>query len=106
MDDFGTGYSSLSYFRKFPFDRIKIDRSFIADSDLNSESAVIVRTIAALGQALCIETTAEGIESTTQLNLVRQAGCTEGQGYLISRPRSAEDIYDFMAKLQRVGTAA
>ena len=50
--------------------------------DLNSESAVIVRTIAALGQALCIETTAEGIESTTQLNLVRQAGCTEGQGYL------------------------
>jgi diguanylate cyclase (GGDEF)-like protein len=106
MDDFGTGYSSLSYLRKFPFDRIKIDRSFIADSDLNSESAVIVRTIAALGQALCIETTAEGIESTTQLDLVRQAGCTEGQGYLISRPRSAEDIYDFIAKLQRVGTAA
>ena len=101
MDDFGTGYSSLSYLRKFPFDRIGIDRSFIADSDLNSESAVIVRTIAALGQALCIETTAEN-ESTTQLNLVRQAGCTEGQGYLISRTRSARDIYDFMAKLQRV----
>jgi EAL domain-containing protein (putative c-di-GMP-specific phosphodiesterase class I) len=106
MDDFGTGYSSLSYLRKFPFDRIKIDRFFIADSDSNPESAVIVRTIAALGQALCIETTAEGIESATQLNLVQEAGCTEGQGYLISRPCSAEDIYDFIAKLQRVGTTA
>ncbi len=106
MDDFGTGYSSLSYLRKFPFDRIKIDRSFIADSDLNSESAVIVRTIAALGQALGIETTAEGIETAAQLSLARQAGCTEGQGYLISRPGSAQELYEIIAKLQRVGTAA
>ena len=106
MDDFGTGYSSLSYLRRFPFDRIKIDQSFIAESTLNADSEVIVRTIAALGQALGIETTAEGIESVEQLELARRAGCTEGQGYLIGRPRSAAEAQEFLCEFQRVVTAA
>ncbi len=106
MDDFGTGYSSLSYLRRFPFDRIKIDQSFIADSDSNTDSAIIVRTIAALGDALGIETTAEGIETVEQLRLVQRAGCTEGQGYLIGRPRSALEIREFIGEFQRLVTAA
>ena len=106
MDDFGTGYSSLSYLRKFPFDRIKIDQSFIANSDSNADSAIIVRTIVALGEALGIETTAEGIESVKQLELVQRAGCTEGQGYLIGRPRSASKVLEFLDEYKRVVTAA
>src|SRR5204863_7272702 len=68
MDDFGTGYSSLSYLRSFPFDKIKIDRSFIKDIDRNRDSAVIIRAIASLGASLGIETTAEGIETEEQLD--------------------------------------
>ncbi len=88
MDDFGTGYSSLSYLRSFPFDKIKIDRSFIKDIDRNRDSAVIIKAIASLGTSLGIETTAEGVETEEQLDIVRRAGCTEMQGYLASRPRS------------------
>jgi diguanylate cyclase (GGDEF)-like protein len=106
MDDFGTGYSSLSYLRRYPFDRIKIDKSFIADVDSNDDSAVIVRTIAALGKALGMQTTAEGIETVDQLRLVQRAGCTEGQGYLIGGPRSAADALRFVSEYQRVVTAA
>ncbi len=106
MDDFGTGYSSLSYLRKFPFDRIKIDKAFIAEADTNADSAAIVRTIAALGKTLGIETTAEGIETVEQLKMVRRAGCTEGQGYLIGRARSAAEALKFIAEYQRVVTAA
>jgi diguanylate cyclase (GGDEF)-like protein len=106
MDDFGTGYSSLSYLRKFPFDRIKIDKSFIADADSNGDSAVIVRTIVALGEALGMETTAEGIETAEQLRAVQRAGCIEGQGYLIGRARSAADALKFINEYQRMVTAA
>jgi diguanylate cyclase (GGDEF)-like protein len=106
MDDFGTGYSSLSYLRKFPFDRIKIDQTFLADADSNADSAVIVRTIAALGEALGIETTAEGIETEAQLELARLVGCTEGQGYLISRPRSAVEAREFIGQFHQAATAA
>jgi diguanylate cyclase (GGDEF)-like protein len=106
MDDFGTGYSSLSYLRKFPFDRIKIDKAFIAEADTNDDSAAIVRTIAALGKTLDIETTAEGIETVEQLKLVRRAGCTEGQGFLIGRARPAAEAQKFFAEYQRVVTAA
>jgi diguanylate cyclase (GGDEF)-like protein len=106
LDDFGTGYSSLSYLRKFPFDRIKIDKSFIVDADSNADSATIVRTIAALGQALGIETTAEGIETLDHLKLVQRAGCTEGQGYLIGAARSAAEALKFIVEHQRVVTAA
>lgn len=106
MDDFGTGYSSLSYLRRFPFDRIKIDKLFLSDADTNADSAVIVRTIAALGEALGIETTAEGIETVAQLELARQVGCSEGQGYLISRPRSALEARKFIGQFQQAATAA
>ena len=93
LDDFGTGYSSLSYLRSFPFDKIKIDRSFIGDLTLAGEgSLAIVRSIARLGQSLGMETTAEGVETKGQLDLVRAEGCTEMQGYYFSEPRSAAEI--------------
>src|SRR5215218_8691788 len=92
MDDLGTGYSSLSYLRSFPFDKIKIDRSFIKDIERNRDSAVIIKAIAGLGTSLGIETTAEGIETREQLEIVRRAGCTEMQGYLASPPRPASDV--------------
>jgi diguanylate cyclase (GGDEF)-like protein/PAS domain S-box-containing protein len=106
MDDFGTGYSSLSYLRSFPFDKIKIDRSFIKDIDRNRDSAVIIKAIASLGASLGIETTAEGIETADQLELVRRAGCTEMQGYLVSPPRPAAEAADLIARFRREVVAA
>src|SRR6476619_6080495 len=106
MDDFGTGYSSLSYLRSFPFDKIKIDRSFIKDIDRNRDSAVIIRAIASLGASLGIETTAEGIETAEQLELVRRAGCTEMQGFLASPPRPAAEAAELIARFRRAVAAA
>ncbi len=106
MDDFGTGYSSLSYLRSFPFDKIKIDRSFISDLGRNRDSAAIVRAIANLGASLGIETTAEGIETDEQLELVRRAGCTGMQGYLTSPPRPASDVPELIARLRGEEAAA
>ena len=106
MDDFGTGYSSLSYLRSFPFDKIKIDRSFIADIDRNRDSAAIIRAIAELGASLGIETTAEGIETREQLDLVRRAGCTSVQGYLLSPPRPAVEAMELIARFCRDVAAA
>jgi len=95
MDDFGTGYSSLGYLRSFPFDKIKIDRSFVSGKSCTAESEAIIRAIAELGATLGIQTTAEGIETTQQMELARRAGCTEGQGYLISRPRPISELLHF-----------
>jgi EAL domain-containing protein (putative c-di-GMP-specific phosphodiesterase class I) len=106
MDDFGTGYSSLSYLRSFPFDKIKIDRSFIADIERNGDSEAIIRAIAELGASLGIATTAEGIETPEQLELVRRAGCTEVQGYLLSKPRAAGEVLDLIAGFGRKAVAA
>jgi diguanylate cyclase (GGDEF)-like protein len=106
MDDFGTGYSSLSYLRNFPFDKIKIDRCFTTDADRNRGGGAIIQAIATLGASLGVETTAEGIETADQLELVRRAGCTEVQGYLISRPRPASDLPDVIAKYRRDTIAA
>jgi diguanylate cyclase (GGDEF)-like protein len=92
LDDFGTGHSSLNYLRSFPFDRIKIDRSFIADTHRSGGGGAIVQAIAALGASLGIETTAEGIETSEQLEAMRVAGCTEVQGFLLSRPRPAAEL--------------
>jgi EAL domain-containing protein (putative c-di-GMP-specific phosphodiesterase class I) len=92
MDDFGTGYSSLSYLRKFPFDKIKIDQSFIRDLSSRPESMAIVRAVAGLGAALGIATTAEGVETLDQLKIVRAEGCTQVQGYLLGRPQPASTI--------------
>ncbi|HJE23620.1 MAG TPA: bifunctional diguanylate cyclase/phosphodiesterase [Methylorubrum populi] len=89
MDDFGTGYSSLSYLQKFPFDKIKIDQSFVRGMEGNAECGAIVRAIARLGASLGMRTTAEGVETTSQLDAIRAEGCTEVQGYLTGRPMPA-----------------
>ncbi|MGH9946765.1 MAG: sensor domain-containing protein [Pyrinomonadaceae bacterium] len=89
-DDFGTGYSSLSYLQNFPFDRLKIDRSFIDKMD-DPKSAAIVKTILMLGENLDIEVVAEGVETKAQLEHLKILGCKYGQGYLFSRPVSAID---------------
>jgi diguanylate cyclase (GGDEF)-like protein len=86
MDDFGTGYSSLSYLRSFPFDKIKIDRSFINDIAEKDESGAIVQAVTSLASRLNMATTAEGVETHAQLQIVESLGCTEMQGYLYSRP--------------------
>ena len=86
MDDFGTGYSSLSYLQKFPFDKIKIDRSFVQSLSAKPESIAIIRAIAALGRGFGMTTTAEGVENQEQLDQMRAEGCTEVQGYFYSKP--------------------
>src|SRR6478752_7747757 len=92
MDDFGTGYSSLSYLRKFPFDKIKIDRSFISGLTSKPDGEAIIRAIAGLGRSLGMTTVAEGVETPEQMQRIRLEGCTDVQGYLISKPVPAEDL--------------
>ncbi len=92
MDDFGTGYSSLSYLRSFPFDKIKIDRSFVKDLAANREAQAIIRSIVSLGRGLGVSITAEGVETEGELHCLRAEGCLEGQGFLFSRPRPNADI--------------
>jgi predicted signal transduction protein with EAL and GGDEF domain len=98
LDDFGTGYSSLSYLRRFPFDKIKIDRSFVHDLK-RADSAAIIEAVAELAAKLGMATTAEGVETAEQLALVRDKGCTEAQGYLISPPRPVAQVPAMLAAL-------
>jgi EAL domain-containing protein (putative c-di-GMP-specific phosphodiesterase class I) len=86
MDDFGTGFSSLSYLQKFPFDKIKIDGSFVTDLDHNGHSRAIVRAVLGLGRSLSIPVIAEGVETGAQLDLLQAESCNEVQGYLTGRP--------------------
>ena len=86
MDDFGTGYSSLSTLRSFPFDKIKLDRSFMTELDIAPQSAAIIRAVLALGESLAIPILAEGVETSSQLEFLRAEGCNEAQGYLLGRP--------------------
>jgi diguanylate cyclase (GGDEF)-like protein len=92
LDDFGTGYSSLSYLRSFPFDKIKIDRSFVREVTASANGAAIVRAIASLGASLGMETTAEGVETEEQLDLIRAEGCTEVQGFYFSPARPVGEL--------------
>jgi EAL domain-containing protein (putative c-di-GMP-specific phosphodiesterase class I) len=92
MDDFGTGYSSLSYLQSFPFDKIKIDRSFVKDIAESTGSLNIVRAVAALAKGLGMAATAEGVETQAQLDKIRGEGCSEMQGFLFSIPLPARDI--------------
>jgi EAL domain-containing protein (putative c-di-GMP-specific phosphodiesterase class I) len=92
LDDFGTGYSSLSYLRMFPFDKIKIDRSFVQELAKNEHSASIVSAVAGLGRSLRIGTVAEGVETEDQLVLIRAAGCTHAQGFLFGKPCAVEEL--------------
>jgi EAL domain-containing protein (putative c-di-GMP-specific phosphodiesterase class I) len=84
MDDFGTGYSSLSYLRSFPFDKIKIDRSFIRELGKDNDCMAIIRAVMRLGSSLGMITTAEGVETEEQLDILRAEGCMQVQGYLFS----------------------
>jgi diguanylate cyclase (GGDEF)-like protein/PAS domain S-box-containing protein len=107
MDDFGTGYSSLSYLRSFPFDKIKIDRSFVKDLALRPDCGAIVRAISGLGRSLNITTTAEGVETEDQLDWLRAEGCNEVQGFLFSAARPASEIAKLLADFgQRSSRAA
>ena len=93
LDDFGTGYSSLTNLRKFAFDKIKIDRSFVADlSAANISAIALVRSMAQLGVSLGMATTAEGVETKEQLDHLRAEGCTEIQGYYVCRPSPPKEI--------------
>ena len=97
LDDFGTGYASLSYLRRFPFDSIKIDRSFIRALCEDEESRAIVRAILTLARSLRLKVTAEGVESQEQLQWLRAEGCGEVQGYLFGRAIPARQIGHFLA---------
>ena len=102
MDDFGTGYSSLSYLRSFPFDKIKIDRSFVSSLSTTDGAVAILRAVARLGSSLGMVTTAEGVETEEQLKRICAEGYQEIQGYYFSPPRSAEEIFElYIAKNDR-----
>jgi EAL domain-containing protein (putative c-di-GMP-specific phosphodiesterase class I) len=92
LDDFGTGYSSLSYLQRFPFDKIKIDRCFIKDVAESEGSACIVQAVVNIAAARRMTTTAEGVETEQQLDILRELGCTEMQGYLFSPAVPAADV--------------
>ncbi len=98
MDDFGTGYSSLSYLRSFPFDKIKIDATFVRDLSEDNDGIGIVQAVVGFASRLGAETTAEGVETDEQLAIIRADGCTEAQGYLFSPPRPLEDVSHMLLK--------
>ena len=102
MDDFGTGYSSLAYLRSFPFDKIKIDQSFIKDLIRDPESIAIIRAVTGLGTSFGIVTTAEGVETQDQLDQMRAEGCTEVQGFFFGRPTPAGEVADVITTFQRL----
>jgi diguanylate cyclase (GGDEF)-like protein len=98
VDDFGTGYSSLSHLRQFPVDVLKIDRSFVSQLAEGGEGEILLHTLVQLGKALEIETTAEGIERPQDLSLIRDKNCDNGQGFLFTRPLSAQDAESFFSQ--------
>jgi EAL domain-containing protein (putative c-di-GMP-specific phosphodiesterase class I) len=98
MDDFGTGYSSLSYLRSFPFDKIKIDRSFVHELERKQDSKAIIRAVTGLGASLGMSTTGEGVESQAEVDYLRGEGCTEAQGFFFSKPKPASEIFKMIAE--------
>lgn len=109
MDDFGTGYSSLSCLRSFPFDKIKIDQSFVRSMSESDESQSIVRAIIELAKSLAMTTTAEGVETEELVDMLRACGCTEAQGYFYGRPTPASEALAYLTASQapqkRIATA-
>ncbi|HEY1749441.1 MAG TPA: EAL domain-containing protein [Xanthobacteraceae bacterium] len=106
MDDFGTGYSSLSYLRKFPFDKIKIDQSFIRDLANGGDSLAIVHAVTGLGNSLGISTIAEGVETAEQLDRLKEAGCTEAQGYFFGAPKPLNEAIRHLGGSRRLRVVA
>ena len=102
LDDFGTGFSSLNYLRRFPFDKIKVDRSFVANASGDEATSAIVQAIVTMGRSLKMRVVAEGIESQNQLELMRSLGCDEAQGFLIGRPCLAADFTNLADGVLRV----
>ena len=97
MDDFGTGYSSLSYLQSFPFDRIKVDRSFVSQLGANSTSSTVVRAVVDIATSRGMQTTAEGVETEEQRAALEALGCDEAQGYLLGRPVPVEQVATLIA---------
>jgi diguanylate cyclase (GGDEF)-like protein len=106
MDDFGTGYSSLSYLRKFPFDKIKIDQSFVREISDADESMAVVRAVVGLGSSLGMVTSAEGVETADQLRTLRAEGCTLAQGFLFSPAVPAQEVSALLRRIERELEAA
>jgi diguanylate cyclase (GGDEF)-like protein len=102
LDDFGTGYSSLSYLRRFPFDRIKIDQSFVRELGIRRDCGAIVRAVAGLSRDLGMATTVEGVETREQLALLRSAGCTEFQGYLFSPAVPSGEVANLVCRIDEM----
>ena len=98
MDDFGTGYSSLSYLQSFPFDKIKIDQSFISKLSQHSQSEAIIRAVIGLGRGLDLPVIAEGVETEEQLAFLSKEGCNEMQGFLIGRPKPISDYGELVGR--------
>jgi len=98
MDDFGTGYSSLGNLRSFPFDKLKIDRSFIGDLESNPDSIAIVKAVLGLGRSLGMATCAEGVENEEQLRRLRGEGCDEAQGFYYSTPKPIEGTRELLRR--------
>ena len=105
LDDFGTGYSSLNYLQKFPFDRLKIDRTFVASLGSSGNTGAIIQSIVTLGHTLGMKVLAEGVENDEQRVLLRLAGCDEMQGFLFAKPRPAAEIDKALARATRFATA-
>jgi EAL domain-containing protein (putative c-di-GMP-specific phosphodiesterase class I) len=99
LDDFGTGYSSLSYLKRFRFDVLKIDRSFIAGLPDNEDDVLLVKAILAMARGLNLAVVAEGVESEAQLGFVMSQGCDSAQGYLISKPMAEAAYFDYLSNL-------
>ena len=106
MDDFGTGYSSIGYLRSFPFDKIKIDQSFVRDVLVDEGSLAIVRAIAGLGVSFGMTTTAEGVETEEQMRCLNREGCIEVQGYLLSKPVPPAEVPGLLERLKAGGGPA
>ena len=105
LDDFGTGYSSLSYLRRFCFDKIKIDKSFVQGQSSDPGTRVILKSILTMCRNLGLAVVGEGVETRQQLAMLRQNGCTEIQGYLMARPMPLEDVQQFLGNLRRPASA-
>ncbi len=103
MDDFGTGYSSLSYLRSFPFDKIKIDRSFVSGIEVDTRDLAIIQAVATLGAGFNIVTTAEGVETAQQLERLKSERFGEVQGFLTGRPMPAGDVHSFIQNRSNAG---
>ncbi len=106
MDDFGTGYSSLGYLRAFPFDKIKIDRSFVNELSIDLDCSTIVKAVANIGRGLGIATIAEGVETLDQFEQVRAQGCTHVQGYLFGAPCPSGAIRELISQERKQREAA